>query len=71
MGPDPEEMVRMAEATALLDALEERVPEDPELRDGLADLVFHGSLQSEFATELAEVYDDGFRMGPPGGMGYP
>lgn len=70
MGPDPKTMALMAEPDALLDALEERIPKDPELRDGIAELVFHGALRSEFGEEIFEEREAG-RGEPPAGMGYP
>lgn len=63
MGPDPKDMALMAEADALLDALEERIPEDEELRDGLADLLFYGPLAEEFTEEFNQVIEE--NQSPP------
>lgn len=52
---DPKKMTQMAEPEVLLDAIEGRVPDEPELRRGLAELIFHGSLESEFRNELRDV----------------
>lgn len=61
---DPETMARMAEPDVLLDAIEDRVPDESELRDGLAELIFHGSLRDEFSYELNQEQAHG-RSGAP------